>query len=303
MTTSSFNSPLLKAGQTVGIFSPSSSVVRERFDAGVALLNNRGLHVVIHPQTYLGADTGSQHCSSSKEKALAFMDLWENSKVDFIMASCGGNTASQFLHLLDYNHLEKSHKPVMGFSDTTSLLSTLYAQAAGRPVFGPTVQTLGRLTNQDDVFAVLSGDKTTVELGGAVAVTEPPQASGPIFAATLSVLLSLAGTPCMPNLAGHILLIEDIGEEVSRLDRLLWQLYQLVPFPLLAGLVFGDFKDLTDTGRPFGLDYDGLIAKYTGHLEIPVLKNVAFGHGDRLFPIPLGRKATLDATNKTLILQ
>lgn len=302
MTSASY-SPLLKSGQTIGIFSPSSSVVRERFDAGVAILKDRGFQVIIHPQTYLGADTGNQFCSGTKEKAAAFMDLWDDPKIDFIMASCGGNTASQFLHLLNYNHLEKSHKPMMGFSDTTAILSTLYAQAAGSPIFGPTVQTLGRIQNVDQVFSILSGEAAKIELNTSISVTDADQATGPVFAATLSVLLSLAGTPCMPNLAGHILLIEDIGEEVSRLDRLLWQLYQLVPFPLLSGLVFGDLKDLTDTGRPFGLDFDGLIAKYTSHLEIPVLKNVAFGHGDVIFPIPLGRKAALDATNKTLIFQ
>lgn len=301
--TSASHSPLLKSGQTIGIFSPSSSIVRERFDAGVAILKDRGFQVIIHPQTYLGADTGNQFCSGTKEKAAAFMDLWDDPKVDFIMASCGGNTASQFLHLLNYNYLEKSHKPVMGFSDTTSLLSTLYSQAAGRPVFGPTVQTLGRIQNVDQVFSVLSGETTKIDLKGSDSVTGGKQATGPVFAATLSVLLSLAGTPCLPKLAGHILLIEDIGEEVSRLDRLLWQLYQLVPFPLLSGMVFGDFKDLTDTGRPFGQDFEGLIAKYTSHLEIPVLINGGFGHGDQLFPIPLGRKATLDATNKTLIFQ
>ncbi len=293
----------ITSGQTIGIFSPSSSIVPERFAAGVDILHSRGFKTVIHPQTYIGADSGNQFAGTAQQKHAALMDLWADKNVDLLMASCGGNTASQFLYLLDFDALEHNAKPLLGFSDTTSLLTALYTRAGIGGFFAPTVQTLGRLENQDDVFTLLSGaPDTVINLTQADIIKTGKTDAAPVFAATLSVLMSLAGTPYFPNLAGHILILEDIGEEMSALDRLLWQLYQIVPFPLLAGLVFGDYVDTKDTGRPFGLDFDGIISKYTSHLEIPVLKNAPIGHGTQLFPIPLGRKSILDATNKTLIL-
>ena len=293
----------ITSGQTIGIFSPSSSIVPERFAAGVDILHKHGFKTVIHPQTYMGADSGNQFAGTAQQKHTALMDLWADKNVDAIMASCGGNTSSQFLYLLDFDALEHSPKPLLGFSDTTALLTALYARTGIGGFFAPTVQTLGRLENQADVFTILSGaPDTTINLTQADIIKSGKSDAAPVFAATLSVLMSLAGTPYFPNLVGHILIIEDMDDETSRYDRILWQLYQIIPFPLLAGLVFGNFINPQDTGRPFGLDFDGVISKYTSHLEIPVLKNAPIGHGTRLFPIPLGRKSVLDATNKTLIL-
>lgn len=293
----------LLSGQTIGVMSPSSSIVRERFDAGCAVLQSRGFHLSIHPQTYVGENSGGQFAGTAEQKSVAFMDLWADPKVDAIMASCGGNFSAQFLYLLDFRKLSSSPKPVIGFSDTTALLSALYGHGCGGGIFGPTVQTLGRVAHIDRVFQILSGQPDlTFELGDAVTVKDGVTESSPVFAATLSVLLSLAGTPYFPNLAGHILVIEDIGEELSHLDRALWQLYQIIPFPLLSGLVFGEFTDMRDTGRPLGFDLNGVIDKYTRHLDIPVVKNAPVGHGVNFLPIPLGRNAILDATKRCLIL-
>jgi muramoyltetrapeptide carboxypeptidase len=293
----------IRSGQTIGIFSPSSSIIRERFDVGVTLLKQRGFNLVIHPQTYVGADTGNQQSSSSEQKASAFMELWNDKSVHAIMASCGGNTASQFLHLLDFKKLAESPKPLLGFSDITAPLSALYARAGIGGYFAPTVQTIPRIAHQSKLFEILEGTPdTSIALEDAVIVKEGKTDPSPIFAATLSVLNSLAGTPYFPNLMGHILVLEDIGEELSHLDRALWQLYQIIPLPLLSGLIFGEFVDIKDSGRPFGLDFDGIIDKYTSHLTIPILKNAPFGHGINLLPIPIGRKSVMDATNRALIL-
>jgi len=279
--------------------SPSSSINRQRFEHGLSVLKSRGFQLVIHPQTYEGADTGNQLAGTPEQKAAAFMDLWNDDSVSVIMASCGGNFSSQFLHLLDYEELSLTPKAVIGFSDTTALLSALYAGAGIGGIFGPTVQTLGRIENLDKVTDILFGRPVSeIELTGATLLPSSinHSAKAPLFAATLSVLLSLAGTPYFPDLSGHILVIEDIGEELSHLDRMLWQLNQLCPLSHLEGLIFGDCVDMRDTGRPLGLDFEGIIRKHTDGLLIPVLINAPIGHGSRFMPIQLGRTATLDAS-------
>lgn len=288
------------ASAKIGIFAPSSTINRERFDKGLSVLGQYGFQTTIHPQTYIGADTGNQYAGHANEKAAAFMDLWNDDSVTTIMAACGGNFSAQFLHLLDYEHLALTPKTLIGFSDTTALLSALYSCAGVGGIFGPTVQTLGRIDHADKILPLLFGpSKTSIDLTGATlppyATLSPTQsAKAPLYAATLSVLLSLAGTPYFPDLSGHILMIEDIGEELSHLDRMLWQLNQLCPFPYLEGLIFGEFIDMKDTGRPLGLDFEGLVKKHTNGLLIPVLVNAPVGHGTRFTPIHLGRMATLD---------
>lgn len=246
----------------------------------------------------MGADTGNQYAGSSEEKAAAFMDLWNNDSVLAIMASCGGNFSSQFLHLLDYEELAASPKAVIGFSDTTALLSALYAGSGVGGIFGPTVQTLGRIDNLDKTFDLLFGNPNAkIELTDATLISQFAHKSvrAPLYAATLSVLLSLAGTPYFPDLSGHILVIEDVGEELSHLDRMLWQLNQLCPLSHLEGLIFGDYVDMKDTGRPLGMDFEAILQKHIAGLLIPVVANAPIGHGSRFIPIHLGRMATLDA--------
>lgn len=295
----------------IGILSPSSSINRERFSKGLSLLEQRGFQTTIHPQTYIGADTGNQYAGSPEEKAAAFMDLWNDDSVTTIMAACGGNFSSQFLHLLDYEELSRTPKAVIGFSDTTALLSALYSEAGIGGIFGPTVQTLGRIENLDKTFDVLFGTPyTKIDLLDSQLLLSSinHSAKAPLYAATLSVLLSLAGTPYFPDLSGHILIIEDVGEELSHLDRMLWQLNQLCPFTYLEGLIFGDFVDMRDTGRPLGIDFEGIIKKHTEGLLIPIVINAPIGHGTRFMPIHLGRTATLiapleDTSSPRLILE
>lgn len=270
-------------------------------------MEQQEFEITIHPQTYLGADTGNQYAGPPEEKAAAFMDLWNNDSVTCIMASCGGNFSAQFLHLLDYEKLALTPKAVIGFSDTTALLSALYSRSGIGGIFGPTVQNLGRIENSDKALDILFGKPDRkIDWTGASLLPSSlnHSAKAPLYAATLTVLLSLAGTPYFPDLSGHILVIEDIGEELSHLDRMLWQLNQLCPFTYLEGLVFGEFVDMRDTGRPLGLDFESIIRKHTDGLLIPVVINAPIGHGSRFMPIQLGRTATLDTgSSPRLILE
>lgn len=126
----------------------------------------------------------------------------------------------------------------------------------------------------------------------------------PVFAATLSVLTSLCGTPYLPNLKGHILILEDIGEELSHLDRALWQLDQCLNFSSLAGIVFGEFTDLRDTGRPFsGGGFEAVISTHIKHLSCPVIIGAPIGHGRHLSPIRQGQYASYDTQSGLLILE
>lgn len=287
--------PRITSGQTIGVMAPSSAIVPERFEAGLAVLKQRGFHVVIHPQTYLGADTGNQLCGSPAQKAAAFMELWSDPKIDAVMAAGGGNFAAQFLHLLDFEHMARTPKPLSGYSDTTALLTALYTKTGIGGFFGPTVQNLSHNGNLDQVFALYAAaDAIRLPLSGASIIASGQCPPAPVFAATLSVLLSLAGTPYFPDLSGHILILEDVGEELSHFDRALWQLSQIVPFSALAGLIFGQFLNMTDTGRPLGLDWEGIVRTHTHNLNGPVVINAPIGHGHDLFPVPLGRFATLD---------
>lgn len=291
----------LQRGQTIGIFSPSSSINRERFDAGVKILTDYGFRVHIHPQTYHGAESGNQYAGTPQDKVAALMDLWTAPDVQAVMASCGGNFAVQMLPHIDWATLRRTPKILMGFSDTTALLCGLYQKAGIGGVFGPTVQTLGRIENAAQILDSLTTNRdVAVSLKGAK-ILAGGTAHAPVFAATFSMLMALAGTPHFPDLTGHILILEDVGEEVSHLDRYLWQLSQVIDISKLAGFVLGRIENISDTGRPLGVSLEESLRTHLKNLTGPLVIDAPVGHGASLPALPLGRMAQLDTATSSLI--
>ncbi|HNQ92400.1 MAG TPA: LD-carboxypeptidase [Alphaproteobacteria bacterium] len=284
------------APKTIGIFSPSSSIIADRFEQGCDILRQRGYTLVIHPQTYVGSESGNQPAGTPQEKVEAYRDLASMSEIDLIMASTGGNR-SYFL-LPDFLN-GPNHKPLMGFSDTTTLLAAHYTKGI-KGFFGPTVQTLSRMdaASVDLTFEILSGSRTKPITFETAKTLNAKHVTAPIFAATLSSLCVLAGTPFMPDLNGHILILEDVGDETSRFDRMLWQSLNVVK---PAGVIFGEFADTKDTGRPYGESMDNILEKHANSLHCPVISNAPIGHNGQIFPIHQGQTVTFDATNRTLI--
>lgn len=285
--------PALHKGDTIGIVAPSSHIEPDVLDAGVAVLKDHGYKVYIHPQT-LARD--QQSAGTAVEKAAALHEVFLNPEIKAVVGAGGGNRSVHLLEKLDFSLIKANPKIYMGFSDSTALLSALLSKAGLISVHGPLVKTLPRLKSQavDYTFAFLSGKGHPYPLDHAVTLKEGA-GQGRLIGGTLSVLCSLIGTPYMPDLKGAILFIEDVNEELSRIDRMLWQLKQAAPFESLAGLILGQFINPLDTGRPFGFTLEEIVRQHTDGLDIPVILNAPFGHGDELYPLPFGLKAALNA--------
>lgn len=287
----------MKFGSTIGIFAPSSSIIPEKFEAGLQILKDQGYKTVIHPQTYIGAGEQTQIAGTPEQKIAAYKELVSEKSVDFIMTATGGNRSC---FLLDGLATLETHKPIMGFSDITALLGLHYK--LGIPsIFGPTVQTLGRMEEHhiDLTFKKLNSQAPmNISLAGSISISKG-EVTAPIFAATMSNLASLCGTKFLPDLNNHILVLEDIGDETNRLDRMIWQiLNQINP----AGVIFGQFLAPEETGRPYGEAITEILQKHGSLLAAPCIMNAPIAHDGRIFPITCGQSATLDATNRVLIL-
>lgn len=290
--------PILKPGDTIGVFSPSSALGSlDELDPAISLLQKRGYKINIHPQT--GAKL-NQSAGTNDEKAKAFHDLLLNDEIDLIWASRGGNRASQFLELIDCDLWKKSGKKVIGYSDTTNLHCAALTQCDIPCVQGPLFREIG--TSLPDaqfefLMAYLESGKLDYPLHEAEVISEG-QVSGPLIGGTFFVLQNLIGTSYFPNTDGAILYLEDINEELSRIDRAFQHLKMALPFENLGGLMIGDFISPQDTGAPYGFSLDDIIFEHVKDFDFPVIKNIPFGHGDRLFALPFGQKATLSVSKE-----
>ncbi len=284
--------PALKRGDRIGVFAPSSWVEKDDIEKSTSLLKERGYDVFIHPQTY---EREHQSAGSNLQKCLAFQGLWQRKDINAIWTAGGGNRCMHFLENVNFNRLSLPPKPVIGFSDVTALLNTLFIQRDIISYHGPVFKNLHKYNMTDHLFGVLEGCEHTTYPVHKDNILRDGQSEGILIGGNLSLIQYQAHILAEHDLIeGAILFIEDCNEELSKLDRMLLHLKRTGLLNKLGAIVFGQFTNMIESGRPFGYTLRDLIIEHTSNLEIPVLYDMPFGHGNDLYTMPIGVKASLD---------
>ncbi len=286
----------LNPGDTIGVMAPSSFVEQSDIEKSKVVMEERGYEVFIHEQTYA---RHNQSAGTAAEKLDALHELYVRENIKAIWAAGGGNRCLYLLDGLDYELISKNPKPLIGFSDITAPLNAIYANT-GIPGFHAQVfKNLHGFDQLDDTLDFLTGGNSSMLLDQAE-VLNPGTASGILIGGCLSLFHYLPGTNDCPNLQDAILFLEDTGDQLSRFDRMFAQMKRMGVFEQISALALGEFHDLKDGARPFGFTLKDITLELTEGLDIPVVMNAPFGHGANLFPMPIGRKATLDTHKKIL---
>ncbi len=272
---------------------PSSRVDRKLVAKAVTQLQAFGFQVYVHPQTY--AKKG-QSAGTAQQKADALHDLYRDPDIKAIFAAAGGNQAGGLLEKLDFALIQKNKKIIMGYSDVTVILNAIHKKTGAITFHGPTLQTIGRklpATQLKQTFNLLGGEAADLPLKKSK-VINTGTAHGKLIGGNLSLVTSLLGTPWQPDFRGAVLFLEDSGDELSRVDRMLQHLRNAGVLGQISGLVLGDFTGLTDKGsKPYGKTVEAMIREVTSGLNIPVIMNAPFGHGRDLYSLPVGAPAHL----------
>ena len=287
----------LSEGSCIGVMAPGSYVDPDELKIGQFLLESNGFTTRAHPQTF---DRHHQSAGTPDKKADAFHSLLMNDDIEAIMLAGGGNRTLHFLCEIDMNIVIHNPKPVIGFSDCTALLGAVTGQTGIATIHGPTVTWLSRdLKDKDDqiksIVNMLMGEDTSLPLEKA-RVLKPGKAKGPLYGGNLSLVMRMIGTKWCPDLDGAILYLEDVGDELSWIDRDLWYLRETGVLKYLAGIVFGSFSQGDSGGKPFGFSLDEIIMEHMDGIDIPVIMDAPFGHGDYLYPLPFGTHGVLEVS-------
>ncbi len=288
----------LKPGDMIGVMAPSSYVEKKDIERSTAELEKRGYKVFVHPQTF---ERENQSAGNLLQKSLAFQGLWQRDDIAAVWAAGGGNRGTMLLDSINFERLKGKAKPLIGFSDVTPLLNALYTHCGISCVHGPVFRQLHEHGNLDEVLAVLAGEKVGMPLDKARVISEG-EAKGKLFGGCLSLFLLLPHTQDCPDLEGAILFLEDAGEEISRIDRMFLHLRRLGVFEKISGLVLGQFCDLQDGARPFGYTLEEIVRTHLEGVDIPVVMEAPFGHGEALYPLVIGTEATLSVSAGTVKL-
>ncbi len=282
----------LQKGDTIGVFSPSSWVEKEDIEKSKSHMENLGYKVFIHPQTY---ERENQSAGSHLQKALAFQGLWQRKDIKAIWCAGGGNRCMHMVETLKFEPLKRNPKILIGFSDVTALLNSVYANTDIITFHGPVFKNAYKYKQMEHLLNILSGKTVEYPLTQDN-ILNKGTAEGKLIGGNLSLFQYLPQT--LPNefYKGGILFLEDCNEEISRIDRMLIHLRRLKVFDNIKALVFGEFTSLQDSTRPFDYSLKDIIREHCEGLDIPILHNMPFGHGKNLYAFPIGGQAIIDTS-------
>ena len=308
--------------KSAGVFAPAGALDPARAQTGCRQLEAWGLRVVPPapcPPPTVHRPPSTAHCplppappphrffSADDDARLAALHaLLRNPHADVLLPLRGGYGCARLLDHLDRDLVRRADKPLVGYSDITALHLAFYACGVRNGLSGPMPGVEFARALPDDTAATREAleftlrslteawiPRRTVSLppGTVLDVLRPGRAKAPVIPVNLTVLLSLAGTRHLPDLAGTLLVIEDVNEPAHAIDRDLNQLRQLGILERLAGLIYGRFTKAEDARW-----IPEIIAEYAALVKGPVIAGFPYGHAMPLVTVPVGRTAVLEAS-------
>src|ERR1700674_308036 len=200
--------------------------------------------------------------------------------VDAIWCLRGGYGMIRILPGIDYDALSRAPKAIIGYSDITALHGAVQRKCRLITYHGPTArEPLSDFSRDSFERAVV---RQTDPCGTAPNAREinPGSAKGRLVGGNLAVLASLCGTPFMPDLTDGILILEDIGEAVYRIDRMLEQLKLSGALNGLKAIAFGACVKCGDDAGGGGRPFDQVLGEIARAFDIPCIAGIPVGHID-----------------------
>jgi muramoyltetrapeptide carboxypeptidase len=198
---------------------------------------------------------------------------------------------------VDFEVIRKNPKVFIGFSDITALLTAITTRSGLVSFHGPVVTTLAKApeATRNTLLGAISSDMPLEVQPANGVVIQAGRARGALIGGNLTTLCHLLGTPFEPRFKRRILLLEDRGEALYRIDRMLVQMKLAGCFDEIAGLILGSFEGCGSL--------DGVFEVFQDHfkdISAPILAGFDVGHGAQNLTMPLGIDATLDTDRQIL---
>ncbi|UXY30971.1 S66 peptidase family protein [Streptomyces sp. HUAS TT20] len=292
----------LAPGARVAVVAPSGPVAEERLQAGLDLLRGWDLEPVLAPHV-LDVHTDLGHLAGTDADRAADLErAWCDPSVDAVLCARGGYGAQRMVDLLDWAAMRTAGPKVfVGFSDITVLHQAFATRLGLVTLHGPAAAGVDFIKNErarEHLRATLFAPETVRTLTSRGTALVPGRARGVTLGGCLSMLAGDLGTPhAHPGARGGLLMIEDVGEQPYRIDRLLTQLLRTGWLDGVAGIGLGSWSGCGPYER-----VRAVLADRLGGLGVPVLEEFGFGHCEGALTIPFGTTAELDADAGTLTL-
>ena len=306
----------LQIGDHIAIICPSTPTSREKVDLAETAFKELGLMPIMYPSCY------AYHGHLAGNDALRLKDLHEafaSTHIKGIVCLKGGSGATRLLPKIDFEMIKKNPKVFIGYSDITALLTTIQQNCDFMTFHGPmaTSEIFIDPLHQDDLYSRDSFWSNLTTAGGYHGQLYNPKneelislydgtCEGLLTGGNLSLLAGTLGSPYEVDTKGKVIFIEEIGEELYKVDKMLTSLAHAGKFKDCVGLIFGTFTNCNQEDKPAyaGKDLDLLtiIEEVVIPFQKPILFNLRAGHNFPQPTLPIGGRIYMNTYEKKLIL-
>ena len=289
--------PPLRRGDIVGVVAASGPVRPDLLENGLRFLDRSGFRIQLGRHLHERNDylAGGDH-----QRATDLNFMLSDPSVRGILFARGGYGVMRLLDGVQTDQIRKDPKILVGMSDLTALALSLYGRCGLMTWSGPMVaaqvgEGLDALSEEWFSRALTEpvAARTLIPGNQSIKVVRPGEASGPLVGGCLSLITALMGTRHFPDLAGTVLLLEDVHEPLYRIDRMLTQLKLAGVLDAVAGFVLGHFSDNESTDRR--VEVENILLDLIGDEPVPVLSAYPYGHDLPNLTLPHGAYVRLKA--------
>ena len=280
----------LQPGDTVAITCPAKKLPRNIEDA-VKLLESWGLSVILGETVNA---SWHQFAGSDDLRSTDFQRFLDDSSVKAIFAARGGYGTIRIIDRLDFSGFENHPKWIIGFSDITVLHSHIQSLYKTESIHGQMPLTIreGSEISLETLRKALFNEEFNYSYQSQVK-NRSGTAEGILIGGNLSLLVIMAGSVSEQDYSGKILFLEDVGEYLYSIDRMMWNLKRSGKLNNLKGLIIGGFTELKDNDIPFGQTAEQIIMEHVKEFSFPVCFNFPAGHIQDNRALIFGRMSTL----------
>ena len=304
----------LAAGDTVALVAPASAtfhavdvdIARESLEA-LGLKVKVGRHLMERHGYLAGAD---------KDRAADINTFFADQGVAAVLPIRGGWGSARVLPHLDFDLIRRNPKIVLGYSDITALLLSIHARTGLITFHGPngigrwdawSVDYLKRVLFNAEAVRLenpksLTERNSLVQIENRVQTVTAGTARGRLLGGNLTVLTTILGSPYVPSWDGAILFLEDVDEDLYRIDRMFTQLRLVGALEKIRGFVFGTCSECGPGEGFASLTLEEILADHIKPLGVPAWFGAMIGHQTPQWTLSVGGDVEIDATKGTIAM-
>lgn len=295
--------PYLKKGNIIGLTCPAGYMAKAKAQACINTLQQWGFQVMVGKT--LGSNSDNYFSGTDEDRRDELQAMLDDENIHAILCGRGGYGLSRIIDQLDFTRFKKKPKWTIGFSDVTVLQAHIYTQLKIATLHAPMAAAFN-IDKNNNVFIQSLHNAVTGKKAKYSCAAHPFNRKGSITAelvgGNLSLLAHLCGTASDVDTKNKILFIEDIGEYLYNVDRMMYQLKRNGTLDELAGLIVGGFTDMKDTERPFGKTVYEIIDDIIKPYSYPVCFGFPVSHEKENYALKIGGMYQLEIKKNRVIL-